>query len=106
MGRLLKDQSARIKKRTLELIPRGLRTPGGGGFVLLDEQGEEGDDGEAEGGVRRRGGRGDKYKREVEREVERIKVKVRLSYDSGTSVFWCPGVGDSALNVTVGFQGD
>ena len=40
--------------------------------MILDEQGEEGDD-----GLRQRSNRGDKYKREVEREVERIKVKVR-----------------------------
>lgn len=83
MGRRLKAQSARIKTRTLELIPKGLRTPGGGGFVILDEQGEEGEE-----GSRRRAGRGDKYKREVEREVERIKVKVRFCCHLHGAVIW------------------
>lgn len=83
MGRQLKAQSARIKTRTLELIPKGLRTPGGGGFVILDapNQGQDGEEGGASGGdgLRRRagtGGRGDRYRKDVEREVERIKVKV------------------------------
>jgi hypothetical protein len=72
MGRQLKAQSARLKTRTLELIPMGLRTPAGGGIVLLDET--QGGDGERERRAQRR--TGDKYRRDVEREVERIKVKV------------------------------
>lgn len=45
--------------------------------MILDAEGEEGDE-----GLRRRQGRGDKYKKEVEREVERIKVKVRNSFST------------------------
>lgn len=81
MGRQLKAQSARLKTRTLELIPMGLRTPAGGGIVLLDDP-DRATAGatSAREGERREGGQrrtGDKYRRDVEREVERIKVKVR-----------------------------
>ena len=51
--------------------------------MILDEQGEEGEE-----GSRRRAGRGDKYKREVEREVERIKVKVRFCCHLHGAVIW------------------
>jgi hypothetical protein len=81
VGRRLKEQSARLKTRTLELIPKGLRTPGGGGATILDDLGPRLD---RDGGVgpdgletrESRERRGEKYRKEVEREVERIKVKV------------------------------
>ena len=92
-NRKLKVQSARLKSRAVELLPRGLRTPKGGGILLI---GDEDDDGSQSREVR---GRGEKYKREVEREVERIKVKVRrlrrasnhrtrikLSHENGASL--------------------
>lgn len=69
-NRRLQAQSARLKSRAVELLPRGLRTPGGGGSFFIDE---DDDERISSRDVR---GRGEKYKREVEREVERIKVKL------------------------------
>ncbi|GFZ45818.1 hypothetical protein JCM24511_03548 [Saitozyma sp. JCM 24511] len=78
-NRRLKAQSARLKNRAVELLPRGLRTPGGGGILLADDDhySEGGDNREGHGGHGGHGGRrGDRYRKEVEREVERIKVKL------------------------------
>jgi hypothetical protein len=52
------------------LIPKGLRTPKVGPTSVEDEDAYEG-----EGARQRRG----KYKQDVEREVDRIKVKVSSS---------------------------
>lgn len=82
INRRLKAQSARLKSRAVELLPKQLRTPAGGGILLVEDDDDDFDDHSASE-VRRRpgagsqGGRGDKYRREVEKEVERIKVKVR-----------------------------
>ena len=83
-NRRLKAQSSRLKSRAVELLPRGLRTPSGGGILLVDD-----DDGAEDGGggkeiSRNKSGvdlreKGEKYKKDVEREVERIKVKVSFS---------------------------
>jgi hypothetical protein len=72
INRRLKAQSARIKSRAVDLLPKGLRTPKGGGILLVedDDEDEEGND------LRRRKKTGDKYRKEVEKEVERLKVKV------------------------------
>jgi hypothetical protein len=78
-NRRLKAQSARLKSRAVELLPKGLRTPAGGGILILDD--EPGDD-----GAENRGRRGDKYRRDVEREVERIKVKASVAQGVGKTV--------------------
>jgi len=72
INRRLKAQSARIKSRAVDLLPKGLRTPAGGGILLVedDDEDEDGND------LRRRRKTGDKYRKEVEKEVERLKVKV------------------------------
>ncbi|ODN83434.1 hypothetical protein L202_01575 [Cryptococcus amylolentus CBS 6039] len=70
-NRRLKAQSSRLKNRAVELLPKGLRTPKGGGILLLDEEEEEDSDEKAE-----RVNPADKYRRDVEREVDRIKVKL------------------------------
>jgi hypothetical protein len=69
-NRRLKEQSARLRSRAVELIPKGLRTPkvGATSMEYGDQDGDEG--GNAED--RRRG----RYKQDVEREVDRIKVRV------------------------------
>ena len=70
-NRRLKEQSARLRSRAVELIPKGLRTPKVGATSMEYEDREgEGEEGTAEN--RRRG----KYTQDVEREVDRIKVKV------------------------------
>jgi hypothetical protein len=66
-NRRLKEQSARLRSRAVELIPKGLRTPKVGATSM------EYDDTEGETVESRNGGR---YKQDVEREVDRIKVKV------------------------------
>lgn len=66
-NRRLKEQSARLRSRAVELIPKGLRTPKVGATSM------EYDDPEAETAESRNRGR---YKQDVEREVDRIKVKV------------------------------
>jgi hypothetical protein len=73
-NRRLKEQSARLRSRAVELIPKGLRTPRVGATSVgqYDADEREGDV-EGEGARQRRG----KYKQDVEREVDRIKVKVR-----------------------------
>lgn len=71
-NRRLRAQSARLKSRAVELLPKGLRTPKGGGILLVDEP-------ETSPETQRKvsgGTRGEKYKKDVEREVDRIKVKV------------------------------
>ncbi|WVQ71907.1 hypothetical protein IAR50_001449 [Cryptococcus sp. DSM 104548] len=70
-NRRLKAQSSRLKNRAVELLPKGLRTPRGGGILLLDEEEEEDEDERAE-----RVNPADKYRKDVEREVDRIKVKL------------------------------
>lgn len=72
INRRLKAQSARIKSRAVDLLPKGLRTPAGGGILLVedDDEDEDGND------LRQRKKTGDKYRKEVEKEVERLKVKV------------------------------
>jgi hypothetical protein len=66
-NRRLKEQSARLRSRAVELIPKGLRTPKVGATSM------EYDDAEGESAESRNRGRQD-----VEREVDRIKVKVSL----------------------------
>ena len=65
INRRLKEQSARLRSRAVELIPKGLRTPKVGATSM------EYDDAEGESAESRNRGRQD-----VEREVDRIKVKV------------------------------
>ena len=73
-NRRLKEQSARLRSRAVELIPKGLRTPKVGATSMEYEDREgEGEEGTAEN--RRRG----KYTQDVEREVDRIKVKVSFT---------------------------
>lgn len=72
INRRLKAQSARLKSRAVDLLPKGLRTPAGGGILLVEEDDEDEDGNE----LRRRKPSADKYRKEVEKEVERIKVKV------------------------------
>ena len=79
-NRRLKAQSAKLKSRAVDLLPRGLRTPGGG--ILLIEDDED-DAARREGDPR---GKGEKYKREVEREVERIKLKVSFAGPHSSTV--------------------
>ncbi|ORX33786.1 hypothetical protein BD324DRAFT_638568 [Kockovaella imperatae] len=86
-NRRLKAQSARLKSRAVELLPKGLRTPAGGGILIADE--EEEDLGNGSDGLRKRKdlrGRGEAYKKEVEREVDRIKVKLaaKVTHLSGS----------------------
>ncbi|WVQ98998.1 hypothetical protein IAU59_006130 [Kwoniella sp. CBS 9459] len=94
-NRRLKAQSSRIKSRAVELLPKGLRTPKGGGILLLEDEDEYADvTGTEDGGAGMRQRRrtsdrdrvGDKYRKEVEREVERIKVKLaaKVTHLSGT----------------------
>ncbi|OCF36378.1 integral membrane protein [Kwoniella heveanensis BCC8398] len=93
-NRRLKAQSNRIKSRAVELLPKGLRTPKGGGILLVEDEDEYADvTGTGEGGGMRQRRRtsdkdrvGDKYRKEVEREVERIKVKLaaKVTHLSGT----------------------
>ncbi|WWC60822.1 uncharacterized protein I303_103398 [Kwoniella dejecticola CBS 10117] len=89
-NRRLKAQSSRIKSRAVELLPKGLRTPGGGGSSILYLDGDEpppnNDKDREERGDRDRDRVGDKYRKEVEREVERIKVKLaaKVTHLSGT----------------------
>jgi hypothetical protein len=64
-NRRLKEQSARLRSRAVELIPKGLRTPKVGATSM------EYEDAEGESAESRNRGRQD-----VEREVDRIKVKV------------------------------
>lgn len=75
-NRRLKEQSARLRSRAVELIPKGLRTPKVGATYFGDERDGyrevEGEVGGEDGEARRRG----RYKQDVEREVDRIKVKV------------------------------
>jgi hypothetical protein len=71
INRRLKAQSARLKSRAVDLIPKGLRTPAGGGILLVEDEDEDED-----GNELRRRKPGDKYRKEVEKEVERFKVKV------------------------------
>lgn len=85
INRRLKAQSARLKSRAVELLPKQLRTPAGGGILLVEDDDDDFDDHSASEVRRRPGagsqaGRGDKYRREVEKEVERIKVKVRHEF--------------------------
>jgi hypothetical protein len=73
INRRLKAQSARLKSRAVDLLPKGLRTPAGGGILLVEDDEEDED-----GNELRRRKPGDKYRKEVEKEVERLKVKVGL----------------------------
>ncbi|WWC89832.1 uncharacterized protein L201_004760 [Kwoniella dendrophila CBS 6074] len=76
-NRRIKAQSSKLKSRAVELLPKGLRTPGGGGSSILLLDGDEDIDSQGEGRERRDSDRvGEKYRKEVEREVERIKVKL------------------------------
>jgi hypothetical protein len=59
--RRLKAQSQRLKQAATELIPKGLRTPKGT-LIELDDEDE---------------GRKNKRKIDPEREVERLRLKVR-----------------------------
>lgn len=70
-NRRLRAQSNRLKSRAVEMLPKQLRTPKGGGILLLDDEGQ--DEGK---GTERNKSRGERYKEDVEREVERIKIKV------------------------------
>lgn len=71
LERQLKAQSARIKNKAAELIPKGLRTPrGGGSSILYIDEDEDDQPTTAEGREKKR------YRLEVEREVERIRLKV------------------------------
>ncbi|KIR32876.1 integral membrane protein [Cryptococcus deuterogattii MMRL2647] len=65
----------------VEMLPKQLRTPKGGGILLLDDEGQ--DEGK---GTERNKSRGEKYKEDVEREVERIKIKLaaKVTHLSGT----------------------
>ncbi|WVF71914.1 hypothetical protein IAT40_006724 [Kwoniella sp. CBS 6097] len=97
-NRRLKAQSSRIKSRAVELLPKGLRTPRGGGILLVDDEDEYADvtgtglgtgDGTGMRQRRRTSDKdrvGEKYRKEVEREVERIKVKLaaKVTHLSGT----------------------
>jgi hypothetical protein len=71
-NRRLKEQSSRLRSRAVELIPKGLRTPKVGATAMDDEV-EDGGEGDA--ASRQRG----RYKQDVEREVDRIKVRVSCS---------------------------
>ncbi|WWC69184.1 uncharacterized protein I206_103120 [Kwoniella pini CBS 10737] len=79
-NRRLKAQSSKIKSRAVELLPKGLRTPGGGGTSILYLDGDEpppnNEDKNDGDKVGERDRVGEKYRKEVEREVERIKVKL------------------------------
>ena len=100
-NRRLKAQSARLKNRAVELLPKGLRTPAGGGILLMDDDDEV--NGESSG-IRRRNdlrGRGEAYKKEVEREVERIKVKV-----GGGSAFDAVVPGHSLTGLVMSARGE
>ncbi|EIW70179.1 hypothetical protein TREMEDRAFT_61943 [Tremella mesenterica DSM 1558] len=81
-NRRLKAQSARLRTRAVELIPRGLRTPKGGGILLADDDEDEEDEDRPDRGLLP----GEKYRKDVEREVERIKVKLaaKVTHLSGT----------------------
>ncbi|KAK8869577.1 hypothetical protein IAR55_000144 [Kwoniella newhampshirensis] len=95
-GRRLKAQSHRLKSRAVELLPKGLRTPAGGGILLVEDDIAYNKQGGGEGSrdVRDRADSGSgskesaerKYRKEVEREVERIKVKLaaKVTHLSGT----------------------
>lgn len=61
-NRRLRAQSNRLKSRAVEMLPKQLRTPKGGGILLLDDEGQ--DEGKGTEGNKSRG------------EVERIKIKV------------------------------
>lgn len=79
INRRLKAQSAKLRSRAADLLPiKGLRTPKSGSLLLADDDWQQGGSGPSEGGLGegRAGTRGDKYRKEVEREVDRIKVKV------------------------------
>ncbi|KAK4687742.1 hypothetical protein P7C73_g2372, partial [Tremellales sp. Uapishka_1] len=85
--RRLKAQSARLKSRAVELIPKGLRTPKGGGILFLDEDLE--DSSRESKKEPERSWSGDKYKREVEKEVDRFKVKVGIPFTpSSVDIIW------------------
>jgi len=79
--RRLKEQSARLRKRADELIPKGLRTPGGTTMLLLDSD-DEGDNDSSEptatATARHSASRRltAKYKADMDREVSRMKVKL------------------------------
>ncbi|WRT67406.1 uncharacterized protein IL334_004377 [Kwoniella shivajii] len=75
-NRRLKAQSSKLKSRAVELLPKGLRTPGGGGSTILLMDDEEDRDSRV----------GEKYRKDVEKEVERIKVKLaaKVTHLSGT----------------------
>ncbi|RXK40990.1 integral membrane protein [Tremella mesenterica] len=81
-NRRLKAQSARLRTRAVELIPRGLRTPKGGGILLADDDEDDDDEDRTDRGLLP----GEKYRKDVEREVERIKVKLaaKVTHLSGT----------------------
>ncbi|ADV19386.1 Integral to membrane protein, putative [Cryptococcus gattii WM276] len=80
-NRRLRAQSNRLKSRAVEMLPKQLRTPKGGGILLLDDEGQ--DEGK---GTERNKSRGERYKEDVEREVERIKIKLaaKVTHLSGT----------------------
>lgn len=73
-NRRLRAQSNRLKSRAAEMLPKQLRTPRGGGILLLDDEDE--DEGREAG---KNKSRSERYKNDVEREVERIKIKVGTS---------------------------
>ncbi len=79
LERRLRAHSRNLKAKATELIPRGLRTPRTAAQTPADELDEDAarEHGQAQG----RDGEGapsaKRYKREVEREVERIRLRVR-----------------------------
>jgi hypothetical protein len=84
--RRLKEQSARLRKRAAEIIPRGLRTPGGTTMLLLDSDDEDAPrSGDSAAAASRRVTA--KYKADMDREVSRMKVKLAEKVH-GLSVSW------------------
>lgn len=77
--RRLKEQSARLRKRAGELIPKGLRTPGSGTMLLLDSDEEDTPASSRVATARMRA--------DMERELSRVKVKLAQKVN-GLSASW------------------